>query len=592
MLKLSISHRIYAGYSVIIALSVFIWFVGYSNSSRLGQVLGNMTDVNMKSQASLKDVRFSVREIIGSLRSQLIPAITPEFRAAQRKLYADNTEALKQAVARLETLHNAAKPDELWNAFLKEQQAFLGIAAKLETTLNEWSKDTSDLLLGMEVLALAAVDVQKQGDALLATLQRIIVRNDQLIADDEKDAKETARAGQRTALAALFLSVLVAAVVGWLITKKIRDPLSVLVSYAGEVSAGNLDGKAEGHFIAELDQLKRSLEAMVEKLKQEIRQAESKSCEAAEQALVAERASCEAKTALESAEIARRSGLIEAAGLMASIVEQVLDALRTLDKQVDMAFHDAKVQRERLSGTVETMERMDMTTQQVARGAQDAASTAGDARARAQEGAEVIGAVVDSIHAVQAKAMSLKSNMTDLSARAAGIGRIMTVISDIADQTNLLALNAAIEAARAGEAGRGFAVVADEVRKLAEKTMSATREVADSIAGIQEGTNMSGQGVDQAVEAISQVARQVDGGGSALTRIVNLSQDMAARIGQIDSAAAEQSAASGEVNQSIQEIARYADETAGAMDRAREALDHLGGLVSELNGVMESLKKS
>ncbi|WP_051272435.1 methyl-accepting chemotaxis protein [Fundidesulfovibrio putealis] len=592
MPQFSISLRIYAGYSVIIALSVFIWFIGYSNSSRLGQELGNMTDVNMKSLASLKDVRFSVREIIGALRSQLIPAITPEFRSAQRRLYAENIEALKQSVARLGSLRDPAKPDDLWQQFLKEEQSFLAIAGKLETTLDEWSKDTSDILLGMEVLALAAVDVQKQGEALLAVLQRIIARNDQLIAEDEKDAKEAARTGQRSALGALVLSVLVAAVVGWLITKKIRDPLSVLVRYAGEVSAGNLDVKAEGNFIAELDQLKRSLEAMVEKLKQEIRQAESKSAEAAEQALLAEKASCEAKMAQDNAEAARRSGMLEAAGLLASIVEQVLGALQTLDRQVDKAFRDAKVQRERLAGAVETMERMDGTTQLVARGAGDAASTAEDARARAQEGAEVISTVVDSIGAVQVKATSLKSNMTDLSARAEGIGRIMTVISDIADQTNLLALNAAIEAARAGDAGRGFAVVADEVRKLAEKTMAATREVADSIAGIQEGTNMSGQGVDQAVEAISHVAQQVDGGGSALTRIVNLSQDMSVRIRQIDSAAAEQNAASGEVNQSIQEIARYAEETAGAMDQAREALDHLGELVSELSGVMENLKKS
>jgi len=592
MPKFSISLRIYAGYSVIIALSVFIWFIGYSNSSRLGQELGNMTDVNMKSLASLKDVRFHVRETIGALRSQLIPAITPEFRAAQRRLYADSTEALKQSVARLEALRDPSKPDELWQAFVKEQQAFLGVVAKLEKTLDEWSKDTSDLLLGMEVLALAAVDVQKQGEALLASLQRIIDRNDKQIAQDEKDAKEAARTGQRTALAAVCLSVLVAAVVGWLITRNIRHPLSVLVRYAGDVSAGNLDVKAEGNFIAELDKLKCSLESMVEKLKQEIRQAENKSAEAAEQALLAQKASSEARSAQENAEAARKSGMLEAAGLLASIVEHILEALRTLDSQVDKAFHDANVQRQRLSAAVDTMERMDTTTQQVARGAEEAASTAEDARARAQEGAEVIGTVVDSIHAVQVKATSLKSNMTDLSARAEGIGKIMTVISDIADQTNLLALNAAIEAARAGEAGRGFAVVADEVRKLAEKTMAATREVADSIAGIQEGTNMSGQGVDQAVEAISQVAQQVDGGGSALSRIVNLSRDMSSRIGQIDSAAAEQSAASGEVNQSIQEIARYADETAEAMDRSRDALEHLGGLVSELSGVMENLKKS
>ena len=94
--------------------------------------------------------------------------------------------------------------------------------------------------------------------------------------------------------------------------------------------------------------------------------------------------------------------------------------------------------------------------------------------------------------------------MDTLSGQAEGIGQIMGVISDIADQTNLLALNAAIEAARAGEAGRGFAVVADEVRKLAEKTMAATHEVGQVISGIQEGTRKSASGVDLSINTIQE----------------------------------------------------------------------------------------
>jgi methyl-accepting chemotaxis protein len=134
------------------------------------------------------------------------------------------------------------------------------------------------------------------------------------------------------------------------------------------------------------------------------------------------------------------------------------------------------------------MEQMNATVLEVSRNAEAAAGNAEQSREHAMLGSSVMERAVASIEEVRSKSLAIKKDMTLLEQHAGSIGRILTVISDIADQTNLLALNAAIEAARAGEAGRGFAVVADEVRKLAEKTMLAPTEVAAAIRDIQGST--------------------------------------------------------------------------------------------------------
>ena len=141
---------------------------------------------------------------------------------------------------------------------------------------------------------------------------------------------------------------------------------------------------------------------------------------------------------------------------------------------------------------------------EVAKNAGDAAEVSGSMRHCAEEGADIVRQVVKAIDDVQQIYGVLKQDMAQLGENARAITQIMGVISDIADQTNLLALNAAIEAARAGEAGRGFAVVADEVRKLAEKTMASTNEVGNAINAIRNSTEKSIKQVDVAAESIAR----------------------------------------------------------------------------------------
>ena len=149
-------------------------------------------------------------------------------------------------------------------------------------------------------------------------------------------------------------------------------------------------------------------------------------------------------------------------------------------------------------------------------------TVADQTRERAGQGADVVARAVESIESVRTRTQALKARIAGLGERAQSIGKVMGVISDIADQTNLLALNAAIEAARAGEAGRGFAVVADEVRKLAEKTMHATGEVGQVVRTIQDDIGASVQEMESAAEAVDVASGLGAESGKSLEGIVSL----------------------------------------------------------------------
>ncbi len=176
--------------------------------------------------------------------------------------------------------------------------------------------------------------------------------------------------------------------------------------------------------------------------------------------------------------------ILEVANQALDISNRVAAASEQLSAQVEQVNSGTAVQRDRVNSTATAMEEMNSTVLEVARNAGDAREEAENTQNKAREGSSLVSQVINSINQVSEVAQELSENIQSLGKQTEAIGSVMGVISDIADQTNLLALNAAIAAARAGEAGRGFAVGADEVCKLAEKTMSATSEVGSSIMGI------------------------------------------------------------------------------------------------------------
>ena len=233
-----------------------------------------------------------------------------------------------------------------------------------------------------------------------------------------------------------------------------------------------------------------ALVEMVGALRKNIDMATQESENAREQSARAQEAMKEAEAAGADAR-AKRDGMLVVAERLEEVSNVVSSASTELAAQIEQSERGAAEQAARVTETATAMEEMNSTVLEVARNAGNASEVSASTREKAEHGAAVVQEVVASIQGVQEASVALKNDMAALDDNARAISQIMAVISDIADQTNLLALNAAIEAARAGEAGRGFAVVADEVRKLAEKTMASTTDVGNAIKAIQDSAAKS-----------------------------------------------------------------------------------------------------
>jgi methyl-accepting chemotaxis protein len=202
----------------------------------------------------------------------------------------------------------------------------------------------------------------------------------------------------------------------------------------------------------------------------------------------------------------------------------------------------------------------------------------------ALKGSEVVDHAVKSIQRIAVKVQESAKTVASLGTRSEQIGNIVGTIEDIADQTNLLALNAAIEAARAGEQGRGFAVVADEVRALAERTTKATREIGEMIKAIQSETQSAVNAMEEGVQEVERGTEDASRSGQALEEILNQVGDLTSQINQIATAAEQQTATTHEISKSMHQIT-------GVVGDASKSSQVTAGAASELASMAEELKQ-
>ncbi|MEX3776467.1 methyl-accepting chemotaxis protein [Pseudomonas sp. MYb118] len=370
------------------------------------------------------------------------------------------------------------------------------------------------------------------GDHLLTTSQQLIEAQ-----NSKRDADSTTAKSLLAGIGALAL--VIGALTAWIITRQIVDPLGHTLQAMSRVAQGDLSHDVKVDRRDELGQLQSSLQQMTLALRQLI------------------------------------GGIRHSVVQVASAAEQ----LSAVTEQTSAGVNSQKMETDHVASA---MNQMTATVQDVARNAEEAYRAATTADQQASEGERVVGDAIERIERLAEEVGGSAKAVAHLKGQSDKIGGVLDVIKAVAQQTNLLALNAAIEAARAGEAGRGFAVVADEVRNLARRTQQSTEEIEGLIGGIQSSTLAVSTSMDTSLDmsqsSVEFTRRAVDS-LEGITRTVSTIQAMNQ---QIATAAEQQSAVAEEINRSVINVRDISDQTANASEETAASSVELARLGHEL----------
>jgi len=421
-------------------------------------------------------------------------------------------------------------------------------------------------------------------------------------------------------LLAMLLSLGLGLVLAHSMARSITRPLRALDEAAARVAAGEQDLSLDVAASGELGRLARSLQAMVEHKNAALEAVQAEK-NGLEQRLEETAQAAQARQASLARNVDRMVGAMDrfAKGdLRLHLDAEGDDEIGRLYKGFNRALASMSDLLGRVCRTVDataqTVRRITSSTEELAAGVQEQSSQAAEVAAAVEEmtctiienaknvqhtastatangqtaeaGGIVVQQTVTKIREIASIVSTSAQTVERLGASSKQIGAIVSVIDEIADQTNLLALNAAIEAARAGEQGRGFAVVADEVRKLAERTTSATKEIATMIKGIQAETDEAVKAMQRGTKEVEEGIRLADKAGVALGEIVTGAQNTVEMIQQIAAASDEQSATSEEISRSVEAISTVSTESAEGIAEIARSGDGLHRMTDELQALL------
>ncbi|MFJ3446767.1 methyl-accepting chemotaxis protein [Pseudomonas sichuanensis] len=379
-------------------------------------------------------------------------------------------------------------------------------------------------------------DMEQLGDQITTSSREL--SDNQIALRDEQ-----ALASRSLMTSVALLALLIGGLAAWLISQQITVPLKQTLRQAERIAKGDLSQIDEVTRSDDLGQLQGSMRTMTLSLRE----------------------------------------LLGGIDHGVTRLSQAVDELATVSEQTQ---HRVGQQKEETDQVATAMNQMSATVQEVAQNAEQASQAATTADHQAQLGDQVVGQAIERIEQLAGQMEHCQQAMAHLAEESQRIGSILDVIKSVSEQTNLLALNAAIEAARAGEAGRGFAVVADEVRGLAQRTQQSTEEIEQLIGNLHSGTEQVMGLLDDSKRLTGQSVELSRRAGEALGQITATVSTIQGMNQQIATASEEQSVVAEQINRSVMNVRDVSDQTSTASEQTAASSVELGQLGRELRGMV------
>jgi len=534
---MKIRIKLFIGFGIIMFTCAIVALTALYAISKLDANIIALSDTRIPQMKSIAEIT----QAVSSSALHIEDAVMATDQAAVEVDLGAAAANQKAAAESLEKLKNALTSENgkaLFQTLAARRAPYLAIQKQVVDLLSEGKKEAA-------LKALREIKPTRENyQAALVGLDGEIRQVAKLEAGETVSAASTARLA---IVAIMLVATGVALLVAFWIVNSITRPLNAAMETADRIADRDLTVEVSGINSTETGRLMAAMGNMVQNLRDIVSQ-----------------------TTHISASIASSSTQLHATSeKIASGAEQVACQTQTV-----------------ATASVE----MSATSNDIAQNCHAAARSSQQASSAAESGAQVVAQTVEVMNRIAERVNATSRTVESLGERSDQIGAIVGTIEDIADQTNLLALNAAIEAARAGEQGRGFAVVADEVRALAERTTKATREISEMIKAIQSETKGAVSAMEEGVREVQQGTEEAAKSGSALQEILDQINAVSLQVNQIATAAEEQTATISEITNNINQISDIVQASAQGSQDSSLAAAQLASLSDDLSTLVTQFK--
>lgn len=537
--NLGIGTKLLISFCLVSAVTLVVGLVGFIGASRLGDSLEEVAVVRLPGIVGLGYINEAQTAIQKFERTLMIPGLDQKVYDNQKKTMKKAWDRTEQGWKLYEPLPKSAEEDKLWKEFVPVWEKWKQSQQQVIAELDAGKRD--------EAYALSFGEAREAYKITEELLRKIIELNEEASKVEKVKGLALVKRTKMTAVVASLLGFFLSILFGIFIGRSIKRPLAAGVTVANRLAQGDLTVEVEVAGKDETGQLLDAMSTMAGNLRKIIGQVADTSTQVA-----------------------------SAANQLQSTAERIATGTEEVAAQ---------------AGTVATAgEEMSATSGDIARNCQFAAEGAQRAAQTTQSGFEVVKHTVEGIRFRGDKTRENAKKIELLGERSDQIGVIVATIEDIADQTNLLALNAAIEAARAGEQGRGFAVVADEVRALAERTTRATKEISEMIKAIQSETKQAIVSMEEGVKGTAQGAAEAAQLETSLSDILEQINSVAMQINQVATAAEEQTATTSEISSNMMQITEVVHQTSHGAHESANAAAQLSSNAEDLQMLVRQFK--